>query len=184
MIRWNERVWREGIFALVGSAGVLFNDDSRFNEAQVDAAYAGGFDSFIPIYSHRHIAFPFAVELHVEPWSEDSWSPYFSAGPAIQYTHEVQVRQTWAVLSDSSGSGFSGQTFVVPFTDPAAPVPLADQVLTSTHFHPGIQGQVGLRFRMGHGSNPLHMRLTASGNVWYEHSNTETIVSGSIAFGK
>jgi len=182
MVRWSERVWREDAFSLVGSAGFLFNDDSRYNEAQVDAAYAGGFDSFIPIYSHRHIAFPFAVELHLEPASEDSWSPFVSAGPAVQWTHESQVRQNWYVLSDSSGA--NTKEFVVPFTAPPAPTPLADQVLTKNHFHPGVQAQAGLRFRMGHGANPLHMRLTASGNVWYEHSNPETIVSGSLSFGK
>jgi hypothetical protein len=184
MLRWSERVWREGPFSLVGSAGVLFNDDSRFNESQVDASYAGGFDSFIPIYSHRHIAFPFAVEIHMEPASEDSWSPFISIGPAIQYTHEVQARQTWAVLVDSTGGGFNQEKFVVPFINPSAPVPLADQVLTKTHFHPGVQAQAGLRFRMGHGENPLHMRLTGSANVWYEHSNPETIVSASMSFGK
>jgi hypothetical protein len=181
MIRWSERVWREGPFSLVGSASMLFNDDSRFNESQVDASYAGGFNSFIPIVSHRHILFPFAVELHLEPASEDSWSPFFSAGPSIQWSHEVQVRQTWSQLSDTSGTV---KQFVVPFINPGAPVPLADQALTKTHFHPGVQGQAGLRFRMGHGSNPLHMRLTASGNVWYDHSAPQTIVSGSMSFGK
>ncbi|HKA24345.1 MAG TPA: hypothetical protein VKF80_05155 [Candidatus Eisenbacteria bacterium] len=183
MLRWSERVWREGPFSLVGSMGFLFNDDTRFNESQVDGSYAGGFDSFIPIESHRHISFPFAVELHLEPASEDSWSPFVSAGPAIQWTHEVQVRQVYAILADSSSSGNNG-TFVVPFTSPAAPVPLAEQILTKSHFHPGLQGQAGLRFRMGHGSNPLHIRLAASANVWYEHSNPETIVSGSMSFGK
>ena len=182
MIRWSERVWREGAFSIVGSAGFLFNDDTHFNEDQVNAAYQGGFDSFVPIYSRRHIAFPFAVELHLEPASEDSWSPFISAGPSVQWTHEVQVRQQWYVLTDTSGA--NTKEFVVPFLNPSAPTPLADQALTMTHFHPGVQGQAGLRFRMGHGSNPLHMRLTASINAWYEHSNPESIVSGSLSFGK
>src|SRR5262249_36075494 len=183
-IRWSERVWREDAFSIVGSAGILFNDESHFNENQVDASYAGGFDSFIPIYSHRHIMFPVAVELHLEPASEDNWSPFGWAGPSLNWTLGLPVRHQWYVPSVSSGAAFSKQTFVVPFTNPSAPVPLADQVLTKTHFHPGIQGQAGLRFRMGHGSNPLHMRLSASGNVWYEHSNPETIVSGALSFGK
>src|SRR5262249_43971755 len=144
--------------------------------------YGAGFDAFVPIYSRRHIAFPFAVELHLEPASEDSWSPFISAGPAVMWTHEVQVRQQWYVLSDSSGSDH--KELVVPFITPSAPTPLADQEISATHFHPGIQGQAGLRFRMGHGSNPLHMRLTASANVWYERDNPETIVSGSLSFGK
>src|SRR5262245_55355599 len=158
LIRWSERVWREGPFSLVGSAGVLFNDDARFNEGQVDASYAAGPGSLIPIDSRRHIAFPFAVQLHLEPASEDSWSPFIAVGPAVQYTHEAQVHQEWtSIVTDSTGTTGPGSGFAVPSLSPTVPVPLAQFIVTKTHFHPGAQATGGIRFRMGHGSNPLHM---------------------------
>jgi len=179
LLRWSERVWQEGPFSLVGSAGVLFNDDSRFNETSIDASYAGGFDSFLPINSHRHLAVPFAVELHLEPASEEAWSPFVALGPAVQYTHEVLGRQQWTSITLVDAT-----ILAVPVEEGAPPVPLLDQVLTKTHFHPGAQGRAGIRFKVGHGVSPLHIRLTGSGNVWYEHSHPQTIAGASLSFGR
>jgi len=179
LLRWSERVWQEGPISIVGSAGLLFNDNSRFNETSLDAAADGGFDSFLPIFSRRHLAVPFAVELHLEPASEEAWSPFVAIGPAVQYTHEVTSRQQWYQLIVSGIP-----VFAVPEDATPAPTPLADQLLTKTHFHPGAQARAGLRFKVGRGVKPLHIRLTASGNVWYEHSHPTTIAGASLSFGR
>jgi len=181
LVRWSQEVWWQGPLALVGSLGVLFNDDSNFNEAQVDASADGAFDSFIPVTSRRHVMAPFAVELQFQPTSRGSISPFVAGGPAIQYTHESRVRQDWYVIIQAEEDPY---TFVlVPF-ETGPPVLLADQALTKTHFHPGYQIRAGIRGRVGSGPQPLNMRLTASLNTWYEHDHPVSVVGGALSFGR
>jgi len=180
LIRWSDKVWEEGPFGLVGSLGLMFNDDTRFNEAQVDSSANGGFGSYIPIDQHRHVSVPLAIELHLEPAMQGSWSPFIAVGPAVQWTHEALVREEWVQITSTT----ENNVFAVPIPTPGQPVPVATEALNKTHFHPGWQARGGLRFKVGTGANPLHMRLTGSGNVWYEHSRPLVVVGGSLSFGR
>jgi len=185
LLRWNQEVWVNGAASIVGSLGLAFNDASRFNEAQIDNAFAAGFDAMdtVSIYSSTHVSIPFAIEMQLEPSRQGEWSPFVAFGPAVQYTNESNVRQRYYYI----GKG-DYEAFVVPMllsdSTSYAPALIADRDLNKTHFHLGLQMRGGLRFNAGPAANPLRMRLTATWNVWYEHDRPISMAGAALSFGR
>lgn len=186
LLRWNQEVWTNGSASIVGSLGLAFNDASRFNEAQIDNAYAAGFDGVdtVSIYSSYHVGIPFAMELQLEPARQGEWSPFIAFGPAVQYTNESNVRQRYYYIGEGDYEAFVVPMLVSGDSVSYAPALIADRDLNKTHFHLGAQVRGGLRFNAGPADKPLRMRLTATWNVWYEHDHPLSMVGAALSFGR
>ncbi len=185
LVRWSQEVWTEGPVGLVGSVGLGFNDNSRFNEAQVDQAFETPLDSAslsaVSVLRHQHVLLPMAIELQFEPTRMSDFSPFLAGGPAIQYTHETITRERWYAVSYPNFTSFA-----VPIStySPSAPGLVADRYVDKTHFHVGYQARAGFRANIGTKGHPLHMRLTASLNTWFEHDRPVSLVGGALSFGR
>lgn len=186
LLRVNHQIWERDALAVVGSAGVLFGNDSYFNDIANDAAFNApvviGNTTFsgTVVNQHYYMATPMTMEVQIMPPVSGTVRPFFSLGPGAIWSHE---NYTWSAVNNGVGSVSLGDTTGVLLTGPGGEQGISPfGVRTRTRFNVGWNARAGVGFRLSSGENPLWMRLVASGTTFYEHTAPRTILGFAASF--
>ncbi|MGH7723827.1 MAG: hypothetical protein ACREOU_00185 [Candidatus Eiseniibacteriota bacterium] len=183
MIRANQRFWNDDTFGLVASLGILFSNDSYFNDAQEDIAFgtppASPFDPLYPytgvdIQSRYFWTVPAMVDFEIAPRLSEGVQLNLSAGPGIAWSHDAVI--TSAVNNGVGGeadSGTGGEQGISPYA-----------IRTRTRFNLGWDAKAGIGFKVSSGTRPLWVRAQVSGVTYYNHTAPRTILGFTASFGR
>lgn len=188
LIRANQEFWsNQGSLSAVASLGILFANDSYFNDAQEDIAFgtppASPLDPFYPytgvdIQSRYFWSVPAMMDLQLAPTIDESIQPYFSIGPGVVWSHTSEI--TSAV---NNGVGADSDTGLV--VGPGGEQGISPYAIrTRTMFNLGWDAKAGIGFRVSSGVRPLWVRAQISGVTYYHHTAPRTLLGFSASFGR
>ncbi len=183
LLRANQRFWNDDALGLVASLGVLFANDSYFNDAQEEIAFNAPVDPFssysgVDIQTRYFWTVPAMVDLEFAPKLSESMVLNFSAGPGVAWSHDAVV--TSAVNNGVGGDqdsslviGPGGEQGISPYA-----------IRTRTTFNLGWDAKAGIGFKVSQGDRPLWVRAQVSGVTYYHHTAPRTLLGFTASFGR
>ncbi len=190
MFRVNETFWRSGgILSAFGSVGVMFGNDSYFNDAQDAIARAApvnptGYYSGVDIQSRYFWMVPATINGQVALHIDDGIDLALAAGPGVVWTHESMIT---SAVNNGVGSQTLGEDGI---DDPLIIGPGGEQgispyaIRTESNFNLGWDARAGLGFRASSGVRPLWIRGTVSASTYYSHTHPSTNLGFALSFGR
>ena len=176
IVQWNQDFLIRDDFSIFGSLGAAWNNDTRYNESQTDSLVSGA----PSVMSRKHLGIPASIQLQFEPFGKKHSAPFISAGPAIQWNRERVTTQEYK--SPIPQPREPNSRFRLP--DPGEDGLVTTSNVQKTKFNPGYAVYAGFRTRVGEGTHPLHMRIRAGWNVWYERAHPISMISATLSFGR
>jgi hypothetical protein len=178
-LRFSQEFLQRSSYSLLGSLGLNWVDETRFNETQTDNNYARPLGQAQgPVESIKWWGIPYSLEIQFEPTAESRNSFFFSAGPSGQITRQSKVLQE-SVLYTAEG----GDSLALPVAINGEAL-MATQAINETKFNLGYVLHAGFRGRVGGGYNPLYMRIVGGWNVWYERTAPISVITVALSFGR